>query len=134
MSSWLYSSYALLLVSLLTSPLTLADANCRRDRTAEDWLSRQGEIWHPRLIQLPGYEKPERVTVCRLERGTPRAIYGSNLILLRETGDHQDRITLAHEYLHLSLQHHPSSRNERFIEKLARKLILEGANFDAGPE
>ncbi|MDR0441750.1 MAG: DUF2300 domain-containing protein, partial [Candidatus Accumulibacter sp.] len=35
----------------------------------------------------------------------------------------EDRVTLAHEYLHLGLRRHPSGHDEALVERWARRLI-----------
>jgi uncharacterized protein YfaQ (DUF2300 family) len=42
---------------------------------------------------------------------------------MRPLATREDRITLAHEYLHIGLRHHPSGQDEAFVEQLARRLI-----------
>jgi uncharacterized protein YfaQ (DUF2300 family) len=75
--------------------------------------------------QIPGFELPPAPQICLLAYGTPFSEQNRNRIHLRALKTLEDRITLAHEYLHLCLARHPSGRDERLIERWARKLVGE---------
>jgi uncharacterized protein YfaQ (DUF2300 family) len=96
--------------------------DCQRQPQLEVWLQAQVDRWHRSLVTQAGYERPEIVIVCRINRGNPYVDYDRNRIFLRSTAADEDRISLAHEYLHLAFKHHPVARDERFIESTARKL------------
>lgn len=97
--------------------------DCQRQPQLESWLQAQADRWQRMLVTQPGYERPERVVVCRIDRGNPYADYDRDRIYLRSRDADEDRLSLAHEYLHLAFKHHPVARNERFIESTARKLV-----------
>lgn len=98
---------------------------CRRLQDAEAWLAGASRKWAPRLAGQAGYEKPERFAVCRLEQGNPYADQNSGRIYVRHWTSRQDRITLAHEYLHLAFRYHPRGLDEDWVESTARRLIDE---------
>ena len=100
---------------------------CRRFSKAETWLATRTPRWHRTLHQhLPGFDAPSAPpTVCLLSHGTPFSEQDRGRIHVRDLRSPEDRITLAHEYLHLSLRHHPSAHDEKLIEHWARKLIDE---------
>jgi uncharacterized protein YfaQ (DUF2300 family) len=41
---------------------------------------------------------------------------------MRPLATREDRITLAHEYVHIGLRRHPRGQDEEFVEQLARRL------------
>jgi uncharacterized protein YfaQ (DUF2300 family) len=41
---------------------------------------------------------------------------------MRPLATREDRITLAHEYLHLGLRRYPRGQDEEYVERLARRL------------
>ena len=100
---------------------------CRRFSEAETWLAARTPRWHRTLYQhLPGFDAPSALpTVCLLSHGTPFSEQDRGRIHVRDLRSPEDRITLAHEYLHLGLRHHPSAHDEKLIEHWARKLIDE---------
>lgn len=97
--------------------------DCQRQPQLEGWLQAQTDRWHQVLMTQPGYERPESVTICRIDRGNPYVDYDHDRIYLRSRDADEDRLSLAHEYLHLAFKQHPIARNERFIENTARKLV-----------
>lgn len=97
--------------------------DCQRQPQLERWVQAQADRWQRVLATQPGYERPESVTVCRIDRGNPCVNYDRDRIYLRSRDADEDRLSLAHEYLHLAFKHHPVARNERFIESTARKLV-----------
>lgn len=96
---------------------------CAREPQLERWLSGQSRIWSRRLMRVPGYEAPSDVAVCRLDAGAPYADTDTNRIYVGHDTTSEDRITLAHEYLHLAFKSHPSGVDNRFVESMARELI-----------
>ncbi|MDR2881492.1 MAG: DUF2300 domain-containing protein, partial [Azoarcus sp.] len=100
---------------------------CRRFTDAETWLTKRAPRWHRALYQhLPGFDAPSSPPdICLLSFGTPFSEQDRGRIHVRGLRSLEDRITLAHEYLHLGLRHHPSAHDERLIEHWARKLINE---------
>ena len=93
---------------------------------ARDWLGRQASKWDARLAGEAGYEKPELPAVCEVASGRPYTDAGRGRVYVRGLNSEDDRIALAHEYLHLAFAHHPRGQNETFIEQTARRLILTG--------
>jgi uncharacterized protein YfaQ (DUF2300 family) len=98
---------------------------CEAMPEAEQWLAKAVSGWKPRLYAgLPGFEPPEPPQVCRLAYGAPFSEQDRGRIHLREFKSAEDRVTLAHEYLHLALSHHPAGQDEALIERWARQLTL----------
>ncbi len=97
---------------------------CERLPRVEAWLAEQTPRWRRALHELRGFEPPERFSVCRLKHGRPFAELDRGRIHVRGLRTQEDRLTLAHEYLHLGLRHHPSSTDEQLVENWARRLIL----------
>jgi len=99
-------------------------AECRRLAAAETWLTHAIVTWRRRLNREPGFEDLERApNVCALSAGNPYSDQQGLRIYVRGWQSVDERITLAHEYLHLSLRFHPNGVDEAFIERLARQLI-----------
>ncbi|MCL2875425.1 MAG: DUF2300 domain-containing protein [Betaproteobacteria bacterium] len=100
---------------------------CRRFTEAQTWLASRAPQWHRILYQhLPGFNEPAAPPdICLLPHGTPFSEQDRGRIHVRALRSVEDRITLAHEYLHLGLRHHPSSHDEELIERWARKLVVE---------
>ena len=103
--------------------------NCAPFTAAETWLAAAAPRWQRILErQLPGFEAPPPPQICRLaqgRRGRPFSEQERNRIHIGSLKSAEDRITLAHEYLHLGLAHHPSGHDETLVEAWARKLIGE---------
>jgi uncharacterized protein YfaQ (DUF2300 family) len=97
--------------------------DCRRQPRLEAWLQAQADRWQRLLAAQPGYERPDRVIVCLIDRGNPYVDYDRGRLYLRSRDADEDRLSLAHEYLHLAFKYHPIARDERFIETTARKLV-----------
>jgi len=102
------------------------DLPCVCDEAAQSWLSLQAEMWDRSLAGVEGYEKPEAVSVCLIHLGRPHVDYARNRIYLRRVEEGEDTLTLVHEYLHLAFKNHPRTRDELFIENMARALLLDG--------
>lgn len=100
---------------------------CQRFAEAQTWLASQTPRWHRVLYQhLPGFDEPSALPdICLLSHGTPFSEQDRERIHVRDIRSLEDRITLAHEYLHLGLRRHPSSHDEKLIEHWARKLVME---------
>jgi len=100
-----------------------AGADCESLPEAAQWLAQRQQRWRAVLNPLPGYQAPgPTVQVCRLQRGTPHSDQRLLVIRIREWLTREGRVTLIHEYLHLAFRHHPSGRDEGFIEHLAQRL------------
>jgi uncharacterized protein YfaQ (DUF2300 family) len=100
-----------------------AGQDCQAFPEAERWLAARTEKWR-RLLQerLPAFEAPEAPQICLLSHGHPFSEQGRNRIHLRALKTANDRIALAHEYLHLGLSRHPAGRDEVQVEHWARIL------------
>ncbi|NHZ34049.1 DUF2300 domain-containing protein [Massilia sp. CCM 8692] len=97
---------------------------CVRLPGAQAWLARELPQWERVLRKQAGYETPaEPPAVCHLVRGAPYSEQSRNRIYLRGLASREDRITLAHEFLHLGLRNHPSGQDEVLVEQLARRLV-----------
>jgi uncharacterized protein YfaQ (DUF2300 family) len=96
---------------------------CRRFPAAEAWLAGRAPRWQRLLRErLPGFEAPDLPQVCLLPHGKPFSEQDRGRIHLRALKTLDDRVALAHEYLHLGLRHHPSGRDEPLVERWARIL------------
>ncbi|QYF93541.1 DUF2300 domain-containing protein [Massilia sp. PAMC28688] len=97
---------------------------CVRLTRAQSWLARELPRWERVLHTQPGYERPaEPPSICRLAAGMPYSEQSRNRIFVRGLGTREERITLAHEYLHLGLRNHPRGHDEAYVEQLARRLM-----------
>lgn len=98
-------------------------ARCLRLTQNEAWLERELPRWQRVLRQEAGYEAPPQLpAVCALASGAPYSEQSRNRIFMRPLATREDRITLAHEYLHLGLRRHPRGQDEYYVERLARRL------------
>ncbi|MES2742049.1 MAG: DUF2300 domain-containing protein [Pseudomonadota bacterium] len=96
---------------------------CVRLAGAESWLARQLPEWERLLRGEPGYERPGQMpAVCELGGGAPYSEQSRNRIFVSGLATREDRITLAHEFLHLGLRNHPRGQDEVAVERLARRL------------
>lgn len=96
---------------------------CMRLAQNEAWLARELPRWQRVLRQEAGYEAPVNLpAVCALASGAPYSEQTRNRIFMRPLATREDRITLAHEYLHLGLRRHPRGQDEDYVERLARRL------------
>lgn len=99
-------------------------ARCQRLAQNEDWLARSVPRWRRVLLREAGYEAPPQAPlVCALSSGAPYSEQSRNRIYMRPLATREDRITLAHEYLHLGLRNHPRGQDEDYVEQLARRLV-----------
>ena len=105
-----------------SSPLA---GDCEPVIAAHAWLQHEMPKWDRRLAGEAGYEEPALPAVCEVTAGRPYADAGRNRIYIRRLQSDDDRIALAHEYLHLAFEHHPRGLDEVFIEQAARDLILK---------
>jgi len=100
--------------------------DCARIPEAEIWLARSAPVWRRRLQGQVGYEPPaEPPQVCTLAQGRPYSDARRMRIYVRGWRSLDERVTLAHEYLHLAFRFYPRGADEAYIERLARRL-LEG--------
>jgi uncharacterized protein YfaQ (DUF2300 family) len=96
---------------------------CRRLHDNEDWLARMLPRWERVLRREPGYERPARLpSVCELASGAPYSEQSRNRVFMRPLATREDRITLAHEYVHIALRNHPRGQDEAYVESLARRV------------
>lgn len=104
---------------------------CRRLHDNEAWLARALPRWERLLLAQAGYERPAQLPlVCALGTGAPYSEQSRNRVFMRPLATREDRITLAHEYLHLALRRHPRGQDEAYVEALARRVLdlnLEGS-------
>ncbi|XLZ69092.1 DUF2300 domain-containing protein [Massilia sp. SR12] len=96
---------------------------CKRLAKNEEWLAYALPRWERLLRREEGYEAPsQRPQVCALAVGAPYSEQSRNRIFMRPLATREDRITLAHEYLHIGLRRHPRGQDEDYVERLARRL------------
>jgi uncharacterized protein YfaQ (DUF2300 family) len=108
----------------LTTVAGGASLQCQRLPAAEAWLARELPHWERVLATQEGYQRPAQApAVCRLAAGAPYSEQSRNRLFVRALATREDRITLAHEYLHLGLRNHPRGQDENLVEQLARRLL-----------
>lgn len=99
-------------------------SDCQPLLAAQSWLTAASGKWQTLLRREPGFESPDKPpAVCSLATGNPYSDQQRMRIYVRGWRSLDERITLAHEYLHLALRFHPNGANENYVEKLARRLI-----------
>lgn len=108
----------------LSHYLSALGGSCQRLPEAELWLAGNSVRWAARLVREAGYEAPPLPAICALDMGRPRADAQRERIYAQPPRTQEARITLTHEYLHLAFAHHPRGQDERFVETLARELIM----------
>lgn len=96
---------------------------CEALPLAQRWLESQLPQWRRQLVGQSGFDEPASVQVCRLHSGRAHAHDGSRRIDVSGHQSLEERIAIAHEYLHLAFTRHPRTRDESFIEALARQLV-----------
>lgn len=97
---------------------------CRRLAAAEKWLTVATAGWKRKLQREPGFETLAATPqVCVLNEGHPYSDQRRMRIYARGWRSLEERITLAHEYLHLVFRFHPNGVDEVYVERMARRLI-----------
>jgi uncharacterized protein YfaQ (DUF2300 family) len=99
------------------------DRECRRAGDLAAWLAQVEPLWRRRLAAKPGFEPPGALVVCALDEGNPFADRARMRIFVRNSATRDNRISIAHEYVHLAFQYHPAGGDERFVEDVARSLV-----------
>lgn len=95
---------------------------CKPLPNAERWLQAQARRWRYVLQSEQGFAEPHP-QVCLLSFGNPYSDMSRQRIYVRGLFSLNNRLTLAHEYLHLAFSSYPSGQDENYIELLARRLI-----------
>lgn len=106
----------------LSSLYSPADNPCQPLPRGRTWLAQQQPRWRQLLAGEAGFEAPADVHVCRLDWGNPQVNLEQQQIFVRGLGTPEDRLSIAHEWLHLAFRYHPNGRDEVFIERWARRL------------
>lgn len=102
------------------------ESDCRRMPEAEAWLLGRLQFWKRALAGELGFEAPPvDLAICQLKYGNPYSDFERRRIYVHELKTANDRITIAHEYVHLGFRRHPRGGDEAFVEKMARKLVGE---------
>lgn len=109
--------------SSLASMYSQSAVACEALVLAQQWLDTKVDAWKQQLAAHTGFFAPQSVQVCRLRSGRAHAHGGSQRIYVSGYQSLEERIALAHEYLHLAFARHPRTRDELFIETLARQLV-----------
>ena len=104
-------------------------APCKPQPNADAYLQHHRRTWSRALAQVQGFQEPDRIKICRSMSDQPYTDRESNTIYLRFSGEIDDQLTIAHEFLHIAFKYHPSGSNEGFVEKHARDLV-----FNSGQE
>ena len=107
----------------LTSFQSPLSGDCVAVAGAREWLQRNAPLWARRMDGAAGYETPDLPAVCAVREGRPYADAQRNRVYVYRLQSEEDRIALAHEYVHLAFQHHPRGLDEDFVERTARVLI-----------
>ena len=107
----------------LTSFQSPVAGDCLAVANARQWLAQRAPQWERRLAAEPGYETPPLPAVCEVREGRPYADARRNRLYVHRLASEDDRVALAHEYLHLAFARHPRGQDEGFVEALARKLV-----------
>jgi len=107
----------------LTSFESPLSGDCVAVAGAREWLQRNAPLWARRMNGAAGYETPDLPAVCAVREGRPYADAQRNRVYVYRLQSEEDRIALAHEYVHLAFQHHPRGLDEEFVERTARVLI-----------
>jgi len=107
----------------LTSFQSPLSGDCIAVTGAREWLERNAPSWARRMDGAAGYETPDLPAVCAVREGRPYADAQRNRVYVYRLQTEEDRIALAHEYVHLAFQHHPRGLDEDFVERTARMLI-----------
>jgi uncharacterized protein YfaQ (DUF2300 family) len=107
----------------LTSFASPLSGDCIVVAGAQAWLQRNAPLWARRMDGAAGYETPDVPAVCAVREGRPYADAQRNRVYVYRLQTEEDRIALAHEYVHLAFQHHPRGVDEAFVERTARMLI-----------
>ncbi|NPT38100.1 DUF2300 domain-containing protein [Paraburkholderia xenovorans] len=107
----------------LTSFQSPLSGDCIAVAGAQAWLQRNAPLWARRMDGAAGYETPDLPAVCAVREGRPYADAQRNRVYVYRLQTEEDRIALAHEYVHLAFQHHPRGLDETFVERTARTLI-----------
>jgi len=101
---------------------------CQTTPEASGWLSGRVRRWRAQLMSQAGYIEPIPLpTLCLTHAPRPFADRARNRIYIRGWSRTEDRVAIAHEYLHLAFDGHPTANDEDRIESLARQLILSAA-------
>ncbi|WP_260854128.1 DUF2300 domain-containing protein [Paraburkholderia sp. BCC1886] len=107
----------------LTSFESPLSGDCIAVAGGEAWLRRNAASWARRMDGAAGYETPDLPAVCEVREGRPYADAQRNRVYVYRLQSEEDRIALAHEYVHLAFQHHPRGLDEGFVERTARTLV-----------
>lgn len=100
------------------------ERDCKRLPDVEAWYTTAVRRWNEQLSGELGFEPLQQPpAICALDSGAPYSDQIRSRIYVRRLKSHNDRITLAHEYLHLAFRYHPRGEDEAFIEYTARKLV-----------
>jgi uncharacterized protein YfaQ (DUF2300 family) len=121
-SEYCLPGLALAIVLVAATSALGADPPCDRHTVLEGWLAARAGEWDSRLAQITGYERPGPLSVCRVAGGGPRS--EGEHIYLPPLPTEEEMLSLTHEYVHLAFVHHPVSRNEGFVERTARALLM----------
>ncbi len=98
--------------------------DCQRLPASQAWLEKAAQRWQKILRSEAGFETPTAAPlVCMLEMGNPYSDQRRMRLYVRSNLGREERISLAHEYLHLAFRFHPRGVDEQFLEQWARKLV-----------
>ncbi len=118
-----------------TSTITFGSLNqayeCRPNVMTEKWISQQSKQWWRRLDREAGFERPTQLKICQsnyLQKGITSRVFShpqAQQIFVPHVLNHDDEVSVLHEYLHIGFRFHPRGQDELFVENMARKLLEE---------
>lgn len=98
---------------------------CRSNPLTEKWVNRQSTFWQRKLDQVPGFERPEKLKICDSQSARIFSHPLKQEIYVPLLQNHEDEISILHEYLHIAFRLHPRGKDEKFVESMAIKLLEE---------
>ncbi|WP_338849813.1 DUF2300 domain-containing protein [Massilia sp. W12] len=97
---------------------------CERLSQSEAWLAQKLPRWRSRLQTETGFEDlPAAPHICLLDYGNPYSDQRSMRMYVRSGQGLEDKLNIAHEYLHLAFKRHPRGVDEAWLEHKARELV-----------
>lgn len=96
---------------------------CETLPLVQAWLDRERVRWRQALQGQPGFADPAQLQVCRQTGARAHARSDTRRIDVNGFHSLEERLSIAHEYLHVAFAAHPRGRDEAFIETRARQLL-----------
>ncbi|MCX6116116.1 MAG: DUF2300 domain-containing protein [Proteobacteria bacterium] len=96
---------------------------CQMSNKLSKIVANERVNWKRRLMMKQGFEDVGNIQVCLTRDPQAYADTHLNRIYMKERGDLEDLVTLAHEFVHLTFKHHPNGQSEQFAEETAQRLV-----------